>query len=122
MAETKAEVVKKLMDRLKISKADAEELYDFDRKINKTIKNEKGEVKKMTNKKKGAITQEELDQMNELIRNEFPNTEFQNKDLDNVRDILGLSNRQTPSRLSKMVEQGMLTVVGDSKPKKYNIV
>ena len=61
----------------------------------------------------------------ELLRNEieahFGKNPFQNKDLGDIGKKFGLSPRQMPSRLSKMLSNGFLEEVGSFSPKKYKI-
>lgn len=46
--------------------------------------------------------------------------EFQNKDLfPTVEERMGLTNRQTPSRLKKLAAAGEIVEVGSHSPKRY---
>ena len=69
--------------------------------------------------KKSKINDAELDRILAVIRKNFDATEFQNKDLSPLID--GLTARQVPSRIKKLVDAGLLTDLGGS-PKKYILV
>jgi hypothetical protein len=66
--------------------------------------------------KGSKINDAELDRILEVIRLNFDATEFQNKDLSPL--VQGLTARQVPSRIKKLVEAGHLADLGGS-PKKY---
>jgi hypothetical protein len=70
-------------------------------------------------KPKSKINDAELDRILAVIRKNFDATEFQNKDLSPLID--GLTARQVPSRIKKLVDAGLLTDLGGS-PKKYILV
>jgi hypothetical protein len=66
--------------------------------------------------KTSKINDTQLDQILAVIRANFDATEFQNKDLSPL--VQGLTARQVPSRIKKLVDAGHLTDLGGS-PKKY---
>jgi len=70
-------------------------------------------------KPKSKINDAELHRILDVIRKNFDATEFQNKDLSPLID--GLTARQVPSRIKKLVDSGFLTDLGGS-PKKYILV
>lgn len=120
----KEEIIKKFMSALNISREAALELYNYDERVEKSNKPVEGEVvvKKIpkTSKKKG-IQKEELDAMKDLLSKMFPNgEEFKNSQLSPLCEELNLTNRQTPSRLKALKEEGFLEDLGGS-PKKYKI-
>lgn len=117
----KEESIKLFMEKCHITREEAEELYEFDRKVDKSNKPVEGEivVEKVKKTVKKGITEEELVEMLELIQKEGLD-EFKNSDLDVVRAVMGLSARQTPSRLKKLVERGELEDKGGS-PKVYSL-
>ncbi len=70
-------------------------------------------------KKASKINDAELDRILAVIQKNFDATEFQNKDVSPF--VEGLTPRQVPSRLKKLVDAGRLTDLGGS-PKKYILV
>jgi hypothetical protein len=66
--------------------------------------------------KTSKINETEIDVILELIKIHFQEVEFQNKDLSPL--VEGLTPRQVPSRIKKLVEAGKLVDLGGS-PKKY---
>lgn len=70
-------------------------------------------------KPKSKINDAELDRILAVIRANFDATEFQNKDITPY--IEGLTARQVPSRIKKLVDAGHLTDLGGS-PKKYILI
>jgi hypothetical protein len=66
--------------------------------------------------KTSKINDAELHRILAVIRANFDATEFQNKDLSPL--VQGLTARQVPSRIKKLVDAGHLTDLGGS-PKKY---
>ena len=60
----------------------------------------------------------EVDEVLIVITENFPDSEFQNKDLSPL--IKTLTARQIPSRLKKLIESGELIDCGGS-PKKYKL-
>lgn len=71
-------------------------------------------------KAKSAISDSELDTMFVDIEATFGDKSFKNKDLGDLLDKWGLSARQTPSRLKKLVDAGLLQDLGGS-PKSYQV-
>ena len=116
----KEERIALFMEKCHISREEAEELYKFDMQVDKTNKPTEGEiiVKKVTRATKKGITEEELVEMLEILQATFFDKKFKNSDLNDVRAVMDLSARQTPSRLKKLVEQGELEDLGGS-PKSY---
>jgi len=74
---------------------------------------------KVSSKPKSKINDAELDRILAVIQKNFDATEFQNKDITPF--IEGLTARQVPSRIKKLVDAGKLTDLGGS-PKKYILV
>lgn len=110
-----------LVEKLEISLHEAIELREFDKyESNKQDDHEKAQKLDKAQKPKKGITQDEIiDLFQNVISIAFKEKEFNNKDFHKlVADKL--SNRQTPSRLKKMVENGLLIDLGGS-PKKYKI-
>lgn len=64
------------------------------------------------------IKTSEVDEVLVVITENFPDSEFQNKDLSPL--IKTLTARQIPSRLKKLIESGELVDCGGS-PKKYKL-
>lgn len=116
----KEERIALFMEKCYISREEAEELYEFDIQVDKTNKPTEGEiiVEKVTRTAKKGITEEELVEMLEVLKATFFDKKFKNSDLNDVRAVMDLSARQTPSRLKKLVEQGELEDLGGS-PKSY---
>lgn len=118
--------IKTIMSALNLNRHDAIELLEFDAKIDRAKGNEivPGEVVvpklTKTGTKKG-ITDEELEQMTALIKAQFADKDFKNKDLTLIQEELNLTARQTPSRLKKLVGKGILKDLGGS-PKSYKLV
>lgn len=71
-------------------------------------------------KAKSAISDSELDTMFVDIQATFADKSFKNRDLGDLLDKWGLSSRQTPSRLKKLVDAGLLQDLGGS-PKSYQV-
>lgn len=110
-----------IMEKLDCTYEEALDVIEYDKKIaGAGAKPVSGEVvvEKSKAKKKTGIEQEELDKMYDIIVAEIGFEAFQNKHISSpVGEALGLSNRQTPSRLKRMVEQGMLEEVAASEVK-----
>ena len=122
MVENKmsAEYIAKKLD---ISIEEALEVIEFDRAIDKAgSKPIEGEVTvaKAAPKKKGGITEDDINRLAEIIKANFAGKSFQNRDLVPYLSDLGLTNRQTPSRLKKLAEMGVLKDLGGT-PKKYEL-
>lgn len=64
------------------------------------------------------VTTTETDKIIDIIKSNFTNVEFQNKDLSPL--VTDLTARQIPSRLKKLVDAGKLQDLGGS-PKKYKL-
>lgn len=71
--------------------------------------------------KKSKIGEDDLTALTDLIKEKFPDKPFANKDIAPHLQPLGLTARQTPSRLKRLVEMGVLSDEGGS-PKKYKLV
>lgn len=71
-----------------------------------------------TTEYKSKIAVDELADILVVIKENFVDTTFQNKDLSPL--IQNLSARQTPSRLKRLVESGQLEDLGGS-PKSYKL-
>lgn len=112
-----------LMSKLNITKEQALELIAFDTNMPKEPVEGEIVVKKVAKTKKGGIKPEELEAMKELLKAGYSDrTPFKNKDISTVmQNELGLSNRSTPSRLKRLVEEGFLEDLGGS-PKSYRVV
>lgn len=112
-----------IAEKLGISLEEALEVIEFDKAIDKAnSKPIEGEVvvAKAAPKAKGGIKEDELTALAETIKSHLSDKEFQNKDLAHFLSDLGLTNRQTPSRLKKLAEIGVLEDLGGS-PKKYKL-
>lgn len=108
--------IDKMVEKLELSIAEAIELRAFDKfDSNKKTKEEK-KPKKEPKKK---ITDEEVKELFNLIKIKFKDEPFQNKNF-HLLVADKYSNRQTPSRLKKMVELGLLEDLGGT-PKKYKV-
>lgn len=112
-----------LMSKLNITKEQALELIAFDTNMPKEPVEGEIVVKKVAKTKKGGIKPEELEAMKELLKAGYSDgAPFKNKDISTVmQNELGLSNRSTPSRLKRLVEEGFLEDLGGS-PKSYKVV
>lgn len=71
--------------------------------------------------KKSKISEDDLTGLVDVIKEHIGDKTFANKDLAPHLDSLGLTARQTPSRLKRLVEMGILSDEGGS-PKKYKLV
>lgn len=82
----------------------------------------KAPTKKATRPGSKGIQKNELDMMAESIKTIFGTEAFMNKDFASkgLLEKWNLSNRQTPSRLKKLVQMGILEDLGGS-PKSYKI-
>lgn len=112
-----------IAEKLDISYEEALEVIEFDKAIDKAgAKPIEGEVTvvKAAPKKKGGITEDDINRLAEVIKENFAGKSFQNKDLVPYLADLGLTNRQTPSRLKKLAEMGVLKDTGGT-PKKYEL-
>lgn len=119
-----AETILNIFDKLKLSTIEqAYEVFVYDNGVAKTTKPVEGEVliERPKKNKKGGIQLEELAEMKSILITLYQNGEsFKNADLDGLREELGLSARQTPSRLKKLAEEGFLLDLGGS-PKSYKL-
>lgn len=123
-----------IMEKLDCSYEEAVDVIEYDKKIEgATTKPIAGEVvvEKPKAKKKTGIEQEELDKMYDIIVTEVGFEAFQNKHVSQaIQASIGLTNRQTPSRLKRMAEQGTLqevpvsevTLAGKTTAKAYRAV
>ena len=112
--------------KLNISLEEARSVIQYDAEIEATNKKteleksleKKGEiVKKEKKKKAGSITEEELDKIIEIVAENFGLDAFQNIHLSPYLLELGLTIRQTPSRLTRLVEIGKLVEVDKEEVK-----
>lgn len=108
--------IDKMVEKLELSISEAIELRAFD-KFESNKKTEEEKKKPKTQKKK--ISEEEVKELFNLIKIKFKDEPFQNK---NFHLIVAdkYSNRQTPSRLKKLVNLGLLEDLGGT-PKKYKV-
>lgn len=89
-----------------------------------TVEKKTTKSKSSTNRKKASkITDSELTIMYDSLKEFFKDKDFQNRDLDGagLLEKWSLTNRQTPSRLKKLVASGKLEDLGGS-PKTYKVV
>ena len=68
--------------------------------------------------KKSKIDDSQLSAILSVIKTNFEQTEFQNKDLASL--VEGLTVRQIPSRLKRLADAGQIQDLGGS-PKKYKL-
>lgn len=121
-----AKTIATILDKLKLANIEeAYEVFSYDCAIEKSPMNKaiEGEVvvQKPKKTKKTGIQLEELDAMKTILSTLYSDgEEFQNKDLNGLREELDLNARQTPSRLKRLVEEGFLEDVGGT-PKKYKV-
>lgn len=111
-----------LMEKLNCTYEEARDVIAYDAAIEEAAMDEpvEGEivVERPAPKKKGGISQEELDEMKVIILATFKYEAFQNKHVSGeVGDKMGLSSRQTPSRLKRLAEEGFLVEVEPSEVK-----
>lgn len=112
-----------IANKLDITIEEAKELIEFDKSIDKAgAKPIDGEVTvtKAAPKKKTGITEDDINRLANVIKENFVDKSFQNRDLVPYLADLGLTNRQTPSRLKKLAEMGVLKDLGGT-PKKYEL-
>ena len=76
--------------------------------------------KKRKTVKKVVIKDEDLLILFEDIKSTFGSEKFKNSDLKELCDKWNLTSRQTPSRLKKMADQGLLTRY-ETKPLTYQV-
>lgn len=111
--------VQNLIDSLNITVEQAIELEAYDKGT--VIQKQDTDVKKTVVTKKQGIQVDELVKMKEILKISFINEkEFKNKDLGALQEELGINQRQTPSRLKRLVEEGFLEDLGGS-PKSYKV-
>ena len=119
------DLIEKYMRVNKISFNEAVDLILFDmyEADEETVEEEasKAEEKKAKAEKKAkvGIQEDELEMIKEVIKAEFPEREFKNKEL-HIFVSDKLSVRQTPSRLKRLVNEGFLVDCGGS-PKSYKL-
>lgn len=117
--ETERQNPEFIMEKLECTYEEAVDVIAYDSAIEKaTSKPIEGEVvvAKPAPKKKGGISQEELEGMKEVILATVQYEAFQNKHISgDVAKKLGLSSRQTPSRLKRLAEDGFLVEVDASE-------
>lgn len=111
------------MKKLDITYEEALELMEFDGNAEKILKEEKKEEKKSKPKAKPqGIQSEDLEYMKKVILENFSKEQvFQNKEFAKLV-YPKFTNRQTPSRLKKLVEQGFLSAVAGQNGKVYQRV
>lgn len=113
-----------ILDKLKCSIVDSETVVEYDKLTDSVGKSEeylqglgieKVEKKKPKTKAVG-VQDDDLTFLYELAKANFkPNEKFKNGDLAKLQSKF--TNRQTPSRLKKLVESGLLKAEGT--PKNY---
>lgn len=119
--------VEQFMKVNKITKDEAVELIYFDMLVDNEEITDQVEKEMKENKKKKAqqkkattgVQEWELDLIKEVIKKEFSEREFKNKEL-HIFVSDKFSVRQTPSRLKRLVKSGFLVDCGGS-PKSYKI-
>ena len=94
---------------------------NFDRVMEQVDADFNGEPKKSRTASESKIKTSEVDGIIDIIAANFTGTAFQNKDLSPLVSDLGLTSRQVPSRLKKLVDAGKLQDLGGS-PKKYQLI
>lgn len=113
-----------ILDKLKCSIVDSESVIEYDKLTDSVAKSEEylqglgvGKVKKAKPKSKSVgVQDDDLTFLYELAKANFkPNEKFKNGDLAKLQKKF--TNRQTPSRLKKLVESGLLKAEGT--PKNY---
>lgn len=109
--------IDKMVEKLELSIAEAIELRAFD-KFDSNKKTEEEKKKPKTPPKK-KISEEEVQELFNLIKIKFKDEPFQNKNF-HLLVADKYSNRQTPSRLKKLVNLGLLEDLGGT-PKKYKV-
>lgn len=115
-------LIDEMVEKLELSITEAIELREFDKfeSDKKTdFEKEQKEIKKVKNAKPKITGDEIQDLFENVIKLAFKDKEFKNKDF-HLLVADKYSNRQTPSRLKKLVEQGLLIDLGGS-PKSYKI-
>lgn len=113
-----------ILDKLKCSIKDSETVVEYDKLTDSVGKSEEylqglgiGKVEKKKPKAKAVgVQDDDLTFLYELAKANFkPNEKFKNGDLAKLQSKF--TNRQTPSRLKKLVESGLLKAEGT--PKNY---
>lgn len=113
-----------ILDKLKCSIVDSETVVEYDKLTDSVGKSEEylqglgvGKVEKAKPKAKSVgVQDDDLTFLYELAKANFkPNQKFKNGDLAKLQKKF--TNRQTPSRLKKLVESGLLKAEGT--PKNY---
>ncbi len=111
-----------MVEKLELTLEEAIDLREFDKfdSDKKTdFEKEQKEIKKAKNAKPKITGDEIQDLFENVIKLAFKDKEFKNKDF-HLLVADKYSNRQTPSRLKKLVEQGLLIDLGGS-PKSYKV-
>lgn len=111
-----------MVEKLELTLEEAIDLREFDKfdSDKKTdFEKEQKEIKKAKNAKPKITGDEIQDLFENVIKIAFKDKEFKNKDF-HLLVADKYSNRQTPSRLKKMVENGWLEDLGGS-PKTYKV-
>jgi len=106
-----------MIEKLDLSILEAIQLREFD-KFNAAKKDE-FELKPKVVKTKKGITDDEIEELFNLIKLKFKDESFKNKEF-HLMVADKYTNRQTPSRLKRMVEKGWLEDLGGT-PKKYKV-
>lgn len=111
----KLETVQEAQDLIAFDKT-----TDKDTKHDEAIRKAQSAAKAVTKAKKKGVQDDEVEKLAEIIKSNLVDKEFQNKDLAPFLTELGLTARQTPSRLKRLAEIGVLKDLGGS-PKKYKL-
>lgn len=109
--------IDEMVEKLELSILEAIQLREFD-KFNAAKKDE-FELNKPKAKPKKGITESELEELFNLIKLKFKDESFKNKEF-HLMVADKYTNRQTPSRLKRMVEKDWLEDLGGT-PKKYKV-
>ena len=128
LTQMSEERINKLSTELNISPEDVKEIFHYeaeetvkpDQKPMKAVENTVLWVAGTTTSGKTQITEESLVELEELLRALKGTEAFQNKDLSIISESLGLTPRQMPSRLKRLVANGVLEDLGGS-PKHYKL-
>lgn len=113
-------IIDELVEKLELTLDEAIQTRAFDKFESDKQTNEEKEIKEKNKKPQAKkITDEEINNLFQVVRENLEGKEFKNKDFHMlVHDKY--TNRQTPSRLKKMVENGYLEDLGGT-PKSYKI-
>lgn len=113
-------IIDELVEKLELTLDEAIQTRAFDKFESDKQTDKEKEIKEKNKKvQPKKITNEEIDDLFQIVKENLEGKEFKNKDFHLlVHDKY--TNRQTPSRLKKMVERGYLEDLGGT-PKSYKI-